>query len=78
MYYVKNCLTKLFDNVKLQRNKSGIKNLKIIHDNARPGVHSNVTSYFENQRIKIIEHPPYLLLAIFGFLKSLRDSLLIK
>ena len=74
-YYVINCLTKLFDNVKLQRNKSGIKNVKILHDNARPHVHSIVTSYLENQKIKIIEYPPY---SPDEFMTSLRVSFSIK
>ena len=39
--------------------KSGTKNLKILHDNARPHVHKNVNNFLTEHGIDTIQHPPY-------------------
>jgi len=38
---------------------SGLRNFRLLHDNARPHVHSNVRNYLQEKSIKLIEHPPY-------------------
>lgn len=58
-YYIQNCLSPLIDNIKMQRPTSGTKNMKILHDNARPHVHENVKNFLNFNGINIIDHPPY-------------------
>ena len=54
--------------LELDRPKSGTKNLKILHDNARPHVHKNVNNFLTDHGIITIQHPPYLSdLAHFDF-----------
>jgi len=38
---------------------SGLRNIRFLHDNARPHVHSNVRNYLQEKGIKLIDHPPY-------------------
>jgi len=38
---------------------SGLRNFRLLHDNARPHVHSNVRNYLQEKGIKLIDHPPY-------------------
>ena len=58
-YYIENCLKPLVGEMELQRPKTGVKNMKILHDNARPHTHKNVHNFLESQGIALIDHPPY-------------------
>ena len=57
--YIKNCLKPCVKAIKEQRPNSGVKNIKILHDNARPHVKQTVKTYLESEGIAIIRHPPY-------------------
>ncbi len=58
-YYIDNCLKPTLATLKQQRPTSGLKNMKILHDNAKPHVHINVKNFLEQEGITIIDHPPY-------------------
>ena len=58
-FYIENCLTPLVKKLTKLRKKSGVTNMKLLHDNARPHVHKNVRNFLENQGIGLVEHPPY-------------------
>ena len=58
-YYRDNCLKPTIKKVMEERTKSGVKNMKILHDNAKPHVAKIVKAYLENEGITIIDHPPY-------------------
>ena len=58
-FYIKSCLRYVVEEINKQRPLSGTKNVKLLHDNARPHVHSNVLSYLERKGIKVIPHPHY-------------------
>jgi transposase len=45
----------LLPEVKRQRIRSPL----IIHDNARPHKHQNITSFFNRHRWTVLKHPPY-------------------
>ena len=42
-----------------ERPTTGLKNMKILHDNAKPHVAKIVKTYLQNEGITIIDHPPY-------------------
>ena len=58
-YYIKKSLTPAFKELTRQRSTSGLKNVKLLHDNARPHVHKNVKNFLKNRGITLIQHPPY-------------------
>ena len=58
-YYLDICLKPLVESIKLDRKTSGTKNIKLLHDNARPHVHKDVKNFINSEGIKIIDHPPY-------------------
>jgi histone-lysine N-methyltransferase SETMAR len=58
-YYIENCLEPIVKAMKKQRKKCGAKNLKLLHDNARPHTTQDVTTYLNDEKISIIRHPPY-------------------
>lgn len=58
-YYIKNCLKPAIACVEEQRPSSGAKNIKILHDNAKPHVAKIVKAHLESVGITIIDHPPY-------------------
>jgi len=57
-YYINNCLRPLVDEIKHQRPSYGTRGIKIHHDNGRPHIHEDVSSYLESQGLTIIPHPP--------------------
>lgn len=59
IYYVENCLGPLVQEINTQRPTSGTKNMKILHDNARPHVHENTKNFLKSNGITIIDHPAY-------------------
>lgn len=58
-YYIENCLMPSIAVLERDRPKCGTKNLKILHDNARPHVHKNVNNFLTENGIGIVKHPPY-------------------
>ena len=57
-YYLNVSLKSLIKSLKSERPISGTKNIKLLHDNAKPHVHINVKNYI-NSQCKLIDHPPY-------------------
>ena len=57
--YIETALKSLIESIKTARPKIGTKNLKLHHDNARPHIQNDVTSFLIEQDLEIIEHPPY-------------------
>ena len=58
-YYRDNCLKPSLEKVREERPTSGTKNMKILHDNAKPHVAKIVKDYLNNEGLTIIDHPPY-------------------
>ena len=57
--YIEYCLKPVVSAIEKQRPTSGTKNMKILHDNAKPHVAKVVQEYLNNEGIAIIDHPPY-------------------
>lgn len=58
-YYRDNCLKPALAKVREERPTSGSKNMKILHDNAKPHVAKIVKDYLSSEGLTIIDHPPY-------------------
>lgn len=58
-YYKNNCLKFLFNNIKRKRPSSGLRGLKLHHDNARPHQTNDVKAYLQEQGMMLMRHPPY-------------------
>ena len=78
--YIENCLKPVIKALEIDRPKCVAKNLKILHDNARPHVHANVNNFLIKHGIGIIRHQlhsPYLALCdfwLFSLIKSQLDT----
>ena len=59
IYYIDKCLKPMIRALKSQRPVSGLSKIRLLHDNARPHVHSNVRNFLQKKGIKLIDHPPY-------------------
>ena len=59
VFYTNKFLKPLAAAVRAFRPVSGLRNIKLLHDNARPHIHKNVKNYIKTQGITLIEHPPY-------------------
>jgi len=59
IYYVENCLAPAFKEVEKQRPLSGLHGIKLLHDGARPHVHTNTRNFVESNGVIEIDHPPY-------------------
>ena len=57
-YYIDNCLKPVIEEINKQKPTSGTKNMKILHENARPHVTKTVKSHLNQAGITIIRHPP--------------------
>ncbi len=57
--YLKDNIRPLVRVLNEQRPQCGTKNLKFLHDNARPHIHQSVIAYLESQNFTIMDHPPY-------------------
>ncbi|CAF4420278.1 unnamed protein product, partial [Rotaria sp. Silwood2] len=58
-YYIENCLKPVVKEIWKQRKSAGTKGIKLLQDNARPHIHSDVINYLTEEGIIIISHPPY-------------------
>ena len=59
IYYIDKCLKPMIRAPKSQRPVSGLTKIRLLHDNARPHVNSNVRNFLHKKGIKLINHPPY-------------------
>ena len=59
-YLIENCLKPVVKALEIGRpNRSGTKNLKILHDNAQPHVHKNVKKYYI-KKSELFKLPKYI------------------
>lgn len=58
-YYINNCLEPVINEIKRQRPSSGLKNVKLLHDNARAHNNKDVFAYLKDQGFNLLPHPPY-------------------
>jgi len=58
-YYIEYCLSPMIEEVERQRPSHGVRDMFLLHDNARPHIHSNVINFVKSNGMKIIDHPPY-------------------
>lgn len=58
-YYINNCLKQVVEEIKIQRPISGVKNIKLLHDNARAHDNQDVLKYLQKETINLLPHPPY-------------------
>ncbi|CAF2977648.1 unnamed protein product [Rotaria sp. Silwood2] len=58
-YYIENCLKPVVKEIWKQRKSAGTKGIKLLQDNARPHIHSDVINYLTEEDIIIMSHPPY-------------------
>lgn len=58
-YYINNCLAPTIEEVKKQRPISGVKGIKLLHDNAQPHVAEEVENFLREEGISEMPHPPY-------------------
>ncbi|CAF3553800.1 unnamed protein product [Rotaria sp. Silwood1] len=59
IYYRDECLKKLIKNLYKKRPSSTANHVKLHHDNARPHVNDMVLNYLQEEKIKVMAHPPY-------------------
>ena len=59
IYYRDACLKSLVKTLREKRPSSTANHVKLHHDNARPHMNNVVFSYLQEEKIKVIPHPPY-------------------
>ena len=57
--YINYCLSPMIKVIEGQRPSHGVSDMFLLHDNARPHVHSNVHNFLKSKGMKTIDHPPY-------------------
>lgn len=57
--YINDCLTPMIQEVESKRPGHGVRDMFLLHDNAKPHVHNNVRNFLESKGLKEIDHPPY-------------------
>lgn len=58
-YYIDNCLKPTIEELKKQRPISGVKGIKLLHDNAKPHVAIEVKNFLREEDVSVMPHPPY-------------------
>lgn len=58
-YYINHCLKGVVKEMKKQRPNSGLKNVKLLHDNSPVHDHPDVLEYLNWAGLNLIPHPPY-------------------
>ena len=58
-YDIENCLKPVVKEIWKQRKSAGTKGIKLLHDNGRPHIHSDVINYLTKEGINIMPHSPY-------------------
>ena len=59
-YYIENCLKPVVKEIWKQRRSASIKGIKLLEDNARSHIHSDVINYLTEEGINIMPYLPYL------------------
>jgi len=57
--YINDCLSPMIQRVTSERPSQGVRDMWLLHDNARPHVHSNVRNFLESKGLRTIDHPAY-------------------
>lgn len=58
-YYINRCLKPMIKELNRQRPSSGLKNMKLLHDNASSHYHKDVFDYLKEEGLNLLPHPPY-------------------
>jgi len=58
-YYINMCLKRVIKELNKQRPNSGLKNMKLLQDNASSHYHKDVFDYLKNEGLYLLPHPPY-------------------
>ena len=59
-YYIENCLKHVIKEIWKQRRLADTKGMKLLEDNARAHIHSDVINYLTEEGVNTMAHPPYL------------------
>jgi histone-lysine N-methyltransferase SETMAR len=57
--YINDCLSPMIQEVESERPGHGVRDMLLLHDNAKPHVHKNVRNFLQSKGLKEIDHPPY-------------------
>lgn len=57
--YTNSILPEVFSNFKEKRGRTSVWDVMLHHDNAAPHKSAIVTEYLQNERVKLLPHPPY-------------------
>ena len=58
-YYFENCLKSVVKEILKQRRLAGTQGMKLVEDNARSHIHSDLINYLTKTGINIMAHPLY-------------------
>lgn len=58
-YYIAKCLKPVIEEIHRQRPSSGLKNMKLLQDNASAHDHQDVFDYLKKEGLNLLPHPPY-------------------
>jgi histone-lysine N-methyltransferase SETMAR len=58
-YYSSIVLPQVVKNIEKERPKTGVKRVKLLHDNASSHKAGQVTQYLQQQKFQVLDHPPY-------------------
>ena len=59
-YYIENCFKPVVKKIWKQRRSAGTKGMKLLEDNARFHIHSDVINYLTEEGINIMAHSLYV------------------
>ena len=60
-YYLENCLKPVVKEIWKQRRSAGTQDVKLVEDNTRAHIHSDVINYLTEEGMNIMTYPPYSL-----------------
>ena len=58
-FYRESVLTQLFDFYQKRRPRTGVRGIKLLHDNALAHKSATVQEYLRESRLNVLDHPPY-------------------
>ena len=59
-YYKSNYLKSLFSSIRRKRPNAGLRCFKLHDDNARPHQTDSIKTFLQEERVMILNHPPYV------------------
>jgi histone-lysine N-methyltransferase SETMAR len=59
VYYISNCLAPVVTEIRNERPKSGLRGMKLLHDNARAHDNKEVFQYLNDSGLRVMPHPSY-------------------